>query len=131
VEALEALSTERRGEQVERLAHHALRGVVWDKALCYYRQAGTIAEARSAYREAVVCFEQALCAVQHLPENRDTIEQATDLQFDLRNALLVIGDHKPIVEYLRRDPRPGTGRSTAAGLGPLLYDSPFGACRGL
>src|SRR5262249_15217849 len=33
VEALEALAGDRVAEQVERLAHHALRGEVWDKAL--------------------------------------------------------------------------------------------------
>jgi len=32
VEALEALTGDRLAEQVERLAHHALRGEVWDKA---------------------------------------------------------------------------------------------------
>ena len=40
VEALEALAGERVAEQVERLAHHALRGEVWAKALAYCRQAG-------------------------------------------------------------------------------------------
>ena len=60
VEALEALAGERVAEQVERLAHHALRGEVWDKALAYCRQAGEKAMARSAHREAVGSFEQAL-----------------------------------------------------------------------
>ena len=46
VEALEVLSASRPAEQVERLAHHALRGEVWDKALCYSRQAGAKAEAQ-------------------------------------------------------------------------------------
>src|SRR5438093_1204933 len=45
VDALETLYAERLGEQVERLAHHALRGEVWDKALYYHRQAGAMAEA--------------------------------------------------------------------------------------
>jgi hypothetical protein len=31
VEALEALAPDRIAEQVERLAHHALRGEMWDK----------------------------------------------------------------------------------------------------
>ena len=53
VEALEALVGDRRDDQVERLAHHALRGEVWDKALAYGRQAGDKAQTRSAYREAV------------------------------------------------------------------------------
>ena len=68
VEALEALAGDRVAEQVERLAHHALRGEVWDKALAYCRQAGEKALARSAYREAVGSFEQALSALPHLPE---------------------------------------------------------------
>ena len=60
VAALEALAGERLDDQVERLAQHAHRGEVWDKALAYGRQAGDKAHARSAYREAVVCYEQAL-----------------------------------------------------------------------
>src|SRR5438552_3730946 len=60
VEALEALYPDRLAEQVDRLAHHAMRGAVWDKALAYNRQAGTRVAARSAYREAVAYFEQAL-----------------------------------------------------------------------
>ena len=75
-------------EQVERLAHHALRGEVWDKALAYCRQAGEKAMARSAYREAVGYFEQALSALQHLPETHETREQAIDLRLALRTALL-------------------------------------------
>src|SRR5207247_7868732 len=59
-------------------------------------------EAHSAYREAVACFEQALGAVQHLPESRDTIEQAIDLRFDLRNVLFELGDHEPILEHLHQ-----------------------------
>ncbi len=31
---------DRLAEQVDRLAHHALRGEVWDKAVAYCRQAG-------------------------------------------------------------------------------------------
>ena len=87
VEALEALAGDRVAEQVERLAHHALRGEVWDKALTYCRQAGEKAMARSAHREAVGYFEQALSALPHLPEQRDTLEQAIDLRFALRAAL--------------------------------------------
>ena len=40
VEALEALAPDRAAEQVDRLAHHALRGEVWDKAVTYCQQAG-------------------------------------------------------------------------------------------
>ena len=100
VEALEALAGDRVAEQVERLAHHALRGEVWDKALAYCRQAGEKAMARSAHREAVGYFEQALSALPHLPEQRDTREQAIDLRLALRSALLPSGDSGRILAYL-------------------------------
>ena len=48
-------------------------GEQWDQAMTYCRQAGEQALARSAYREAVAAFEQALEAVQHLPESRETL----------------------------------------------------------
>ena len=102
VDAMETLYAERLHEQVEQLAHHALQGEVWDKALLYYREAGATAVARSAYREAVVCFEQALGALQHLPARREILEQAIDLRFDLRNALFALGDHGLILEHLRQ-----------------------------
>ena len=51
--AIEHLHAHRLTEHVDRLAHHALRGEVWDKAVTYFRQAGAKAADRSAYREAV------------------------------------------------------------------------------
>jgi tetratricopeptide (TPR) repeat protein len=101
VEALEALAGDRVAEQVERLAHHALRGEMWAKALTYYRQAGEKALTRSAHREAVGYFEQALSALPHLPEQRDPIEQAFDLRLALRSALQPSGDLGRILALLR------------------------------
>jgi tetratricopeptide (TPR) repeat protein len=101
VEAIERLYPDRLDEQVERLAYHALRGEVWGKALAHCRQAGAKAAARSAHREAVGCFEQALVALRHLPEQQDTGEQAIDLRFSLRNALLPLGEHRQAFEHLR------------------------------
>jgi tetratricopeptide (TPR) repeat protein len=101
VEALEALALDQAAEQVERLAHHALRGEVWDKAMAYCRQAGEKAMAGSAHREAVGSFEQALSALPQLPETRDTREQAIDLRLALRSALYPSGDAGRILAVLR------------------------------
>jgi class 3 adenylate cyclase/tetratricopeptide (TPR) repeat protein len=101
VEVIEAQSGHRLTDQVERLADHAFRGEVWDKAFAYSRQAGTRAIARSAHREAVACFEQALEALQHLPESRSTHEQAIDLRLALRSSLVPLGDLERIIQYLR------------------------------
>jgi len=101
VTALEALAGDQVAEQVERLAHHALRGEVWDKALAYFQQAGEKAMARSAHREAVGYFEQALGALPHLPETRDTREEAIDLRLALRSAVVSSGNSGSILAYLR------------------------------
>ena len=101
VEALEHLASDRLAEQVERLAHHALRGEVWDKALAYSRQAGEKAMARSAHHEAVGYFEQGLSALPHMPDQRDIIEQAIDLRLALRYALLMLGELGRVLQCLR------------------------------
>ena len=63
-----ALAPERVAEQVERLAHHALRGEVWDKAVIYCQQAGArpATAPRSARRWPL--STQALQALAHLTE---------------------------------------------------------------
>jgi predicted ATPase len=101
VAILEVLAGERVAEQIERLAHHALRGEVWDKALMYFRQAGDRAMARSAHREAVGYFDLALSALAQLPEQRATCEQAIDLRLALRSALLPANDAGRILTCLR------------------------------
>ena len=101
VQVLEARFPEIVASQPALLAHHAWHGEVWDKALMYFRQAGTNAMKQSAYQEAVVCFEQALGALQHLPQRRDTREQAIDLRFDLRSALLPIWEHDRNLAIMR------------------------------
>ena len=101
VEAIETLYSDRLIEQVERLAHHAARGEVWGKALTYLRQAGAKADARSALREAASYFEQALTALGHLPDDRETREQAIDLHFNLRISLAALGERERVLEHLR------------------------------
>ena len=101
VEAIERIHGDRLTEQVDRLAHHAFLGQVWSKAVVYLRQAGARAATRSANRDAVAFFEQALEALTHLPEGHETLEQAIDLRFDLRSSLLPLGEFSRIFGYLR------------------------------
>jgi tetratricopeptide (TPR) repeat protein len=92
VAALEQHDADRLTEQVDRLAHHALRGEIWDKAVLYYRQAGTQGMAHSAYREAMTCFQQALTALRQLPENCRMYEEGVDLWLALRAASHPLGE---------------------------------------
>jgi class 3 adenylate cyclase/tetratricopeptide (TPR) repeat protein len=101
VDAIEGLYPDRLAEHVELLAHHALRGERWETALAYARQAGDRALGRSACREAVSAYDQALTALSHLPENRSTLETAVDIQLSLRTALIPLGDFPRIFEVLK------------------------------
>ncbi len=113
VEALATLYPDRLTEQVERLAHHAFRGEVWEKAGTYLRQAGAKALAHSAYREAATFFEQALTALHPLPDTRQKIERAIDLRLDLRQALFPLNELATVCRYLEE----------AEGLARTLDDS--------
>ena len=78
VAAIEQLHRDRLGEQVELLAHHAVRGEVWEKAVGYLREAGTKAAVRSANADALSYLAKGLEIVETLPEGtaRDRQEMA-------------------------------------------------------
>jgi class 3 adenylate cyclase/tetratricopeptide (TPR) repeat protein len=98
--AIEQNYPDRLDEFTERLADHALRGEVWDKAVAYCYKAGQRAIARSAHREATGFFERALEAVGHLPLDRAVIDQAIDIRLGLRVALAATADLMQIRKYL-------------------------------
>src|SRR4029434_10608270 len=66
VEAVEHLYRERLAEYIEVLAHHAVRGETWEKAVTYLRQAGVKAFMRSANVDAMAYFTRGLEVVQAL-----------------------------------------------------------------
>jgi tetratricopeptide (TPR) repeat protein len=75
------------------LAHHALRGEVWDKAVTYCQQAGARANDRAAFHEAVAAFEQALQALAHLSEHGDTRGLAIELRLALAYSLAPLAEN--------------------------------------
>jgi class 3 adenylate cyclase/tetratricopeptide (TPR) repeat protein len=117
VETIEALYADRLTEQVERLAFHAFRGEAWAKAVRYLRQAGAKAFARSANRENVAYLKQALAALAHLPETRDTLELAIDLRFELRNSLFPLSELDAMLATLRDAERLATALDDSRRLG--------------
>jgi class 3 adenylate cyclase/tetratricopeptide (TPR) repeat protein len=100
VEAMERLHPERNAERLDRLAHHALRGEVWAKAVGYCREAGARAFARSAHRAAAAYFERALAAQAHLPSTRERVQEAIDIRLDLRYVLGALAEYGRVLEIL-------------------------------
>ena len=101
VEAIEALHRDRLGGEIERLAHHAFRGELREKAVHYLRQAGLKAAARSALQDALVWLEQALGVLEALPESQSTLERAFDIRLELRPVLNQLGEVRRALERLR------------------------------
>ena len=100
VDAMERLHAERLSEHVERLAHHALRGEVWDKAVTYLRRAGLKAIVRSAHPEAIDNLESALTALSHLSGDRESLVLGVDLRLDLVLALAQSARYADILQRM-------------------------------
>jgi len=92
---------DRSSEHIEQLAYHTVAGEIWPQAVRYLRRAGMKAAERSANREARTHFEHALGVLEHLPESRDSVEQALDVRLELRRVLLALGDYARMSEHLR------------------------------
>ena len=101
--AMERAYGDRLAEQVEVLAHHAVRGGVRDKALRYLVEAGQKAFGRSAVREAVVFFETALGILDDTPESTDVLSRRLDILIALGPAVIMLHSATaPQVEELYR-----------------------------
>ncbi|GEP55908.1 adenylate cyclase [Reyranella soli] len=101
VAALERLHADRVGEQIERLAHHAVRGDLREKAVVYLRQAGQKAAARSALLDARVWFEQALIVLEGLPDTNAKQEPSFEIRLELRHMLFQLDEVRQGLERLR------------------------------
>jgi class 3 adenylate cyclase/tetratricopeptide (TPR) repeat protein len=102
VDATEKRYGDRLSEQVERLAHHALRGELWEKAVHYLRLAGGKAAARSALLDARTWFEQALELLEAHPDIRAGLEQAFDIRLEFRPVLRQFGEGRKMLDHLRQ-----------------------------
>ena len=132
-EALEALHAGALEPHALALGTHYWEGEAWAKAVVYLAQAGVLASLRYAKRDAVSCYEQALAALAHLPESRQTREQAAEVRFNLAHSLFSVGQFERAKESFlvaedsrrgpRRPPSPRAdprGHDVLAGLGGRL-----------
>jgi len=78
VEISEALYANRIGEHVERLAHHALAGEQWSKAVDYLHRSATRAMQRSAHQTAIQYLEKGLAVIERLPDSPERMRKELD-----------------------------------------------------
>ncbi len=100
VAVLEARSSDGGHRHADIIGHHALQAEDWQRAFDAFRKAGGDAAGRSALREAVGQFTQALVAWKNLPDSQELSERAIDLLFELRNVLWALGRFEEILSHL-------------------------------
>jgi len=118
VGAIERLYPDRLTEHVERLAHHAARGEMWDRAVGYLRKAGAKAYARGALSESRGRYQQALDLLTRLPATPENIGRGIDVRLELHAPLVGLGElprtielHQEAGELARQlEDRPRLGR---------------------
>ena len=120
VNAIERAAPDRRAEYLDRLADHAFRADLWDKALVYSREAAAKAAGRSAYREALSVLERAQVASGHLPDRHETFEQGVDLRLDFQNVFNALGDLPRMLDSLREAERLAESLGDAGRLARVL-----------
>jgi class 3 adenylate cyclase/tetratricopeptide (TPR) repeat protein/ABC-type transport system involved in cytochrome c biogenesis ATPase subunit len=86
--------------QPEIVAHHFTQAGLVDAAIEYWLKAGAKAYSLYANEDAVRFFERASTLLQKLPETPDNLERAADIRFQLRNALLPLGETDRILRSL-------------------------------
>ncbi|MBV8192700.1 MAG: AAA family ATPase [Alphaproteobacteria bacterium] len=89
----------------EVVARHYTEAGLAHEAIDYWVKAGRLAVARSAAREAVASFEQALQLLDGQPQvrtssPRDTLELGIDVRFEVKDALVQLGEFERIFPRL-------------------------------
>jgi DNA-binding SARP family transcriptional activator/predicted ATPase len=74
----EQLYTERADEHAERLAHHAVAGEQWSKAVHYLYRSADKAMQRSAHQQALQSLNRGLAIIETLPESPQRLKQELD-----------------------------------------------------
>jgi tetratricopeptide (TPR) repeat protein len=90
------------GRIAARLAMHYAQGGDHRAAAHQRLQAARNAAERGGYHEAIAHAEAGLDALGPRPDDHEAKAQAIDLHFELRHALLPLGQHRKILDHLRR-----------------------------
>jgi DNA-binding SARP family transcriptional activator len=101
LDATDGPSRDRRDEQIEQLAHHALHGELRDRAVRYFRRAGEKAAARSSLHDARAWLERARDVADALPESRPALEEAFEVRVALRSVLMQLAEFERCLAVLR------------------------------
>jgi len=96
VDAIEEAHAGRLEEHLEELGRHALRAERWENAFTYNRAAAKKAHERSAYVATIDRFNDALAALDRLPDAEARQTDKMDVRLEMRTALWPLGRHEEL-----------------------------------
>lgn len=100
-QALESYFPQTARDAPELVAYHWTEDSDMARAVDAWTAAGRRASERSEYREAIAHLRRALEVLQRLPADRAALEQGVDIRFELRNALLALGEVNEMLQCLK------------------------------
>lgn len=107
-------------DHAEALAHHAVEGEVWPKAVDYLRFAGGAAFGRGSVEESLGRYEKALGLADRLEVSPDNIGRRIDVRLDLHAPLILLGQVSRLIELHRESERLARELDDSPRLGRLL-----------
>lgn len=110
----------RMAEPPELLAHHAVRGEVWDRAVTYLLAAARVALSRSDAQRCLSFLEKALALLTRLPPNEQAWHMELELRLEMRNALFSLGRRSEILDHLSAAERLARSLNDPRGLARAL-----------
>jgi len=105
VEIIESRFPDRLDEYIDRLADHAFKAELWEKAVPYQLRSCRRAVKRGANQDAISIFERGLETLSHLPPSPAKIKAEIDFRLTLVIALEPLGKHRRIADVLREASR--------------------------
>jgi class 3 adenylate cyclase/tetratricopeptide (TPR) repeat protein len=121
----EEAGDEGKAGAVEQLGYHAFRAEDWEKAAAHLEAAGAKAMGRSAHREAVSCYEDAIHAVESLPSTEERSRREIRLRLLLRSALIPMGDGERVAYQLEKAETSASKMGNSHWLGLVYANATF------
>ncbi|MDB5502771.1 MAG: hypothetical protein JWR89_2673 [Tardiphaga sp.] len=104
-ETIELRFSDRLDEHIDRLADHAYRAELWQKAVPYQLRSCRRAVKRGANQDAIAIYERGLETLSHWPDSRKKMISEIDLHLTVVTAFEPLGMHRRIAEVLRESRR--------------------------
>jgi DNA-binding SARP family transcriptional activator len=99
-EAIALVHAGRADEHAHALATHWREAQAWDRAVRFFCRAGEQAARRGAPREALVCYDEAMAALERMPQSGERVALEVDVRLGAGHVLIPLDDVERQARYV-------------------------------